>query len=93
LTAVVSRRRKGSKPIVKLKVLRELLSVLPADGVISYLDAEQAMFSAGASLSYIKLLFHELVLSGIAQQMRPGFYLIDREKLARYIERIEGELK
>jgi hypothetical protein len=93
LTAVVKRRKKGSKPIVKLKALRELLNVLPVDGVISYLDAEQAMFSAGASLSYVRLLFHELVLSGIAHQVRPGWYLIDREKLARYIERIEGEFE
>ena len=93
MTAVVGRRRKGSKPIVKLKALRELLNVLPVDGVISYFDMEQAMFSAGASLSYARVLFHELILAGIAKQVRPGWYLIDREKLARYIERIEGEFE
>ena len=88
------RKRGGTLPVLKYRALRALLESLPGDGVMSYREMERVMSNgSGASISYVRDIIHELILLAVCERVRYGWHRIDRDKLKKYLEQFERELR
>jgi hypothetical protein len=89
---LLGRRRKGSPPVMKVRALRALLSVLPEDGVMGYGEMVKVMvLRANVSFNYAYHILNELIVLNILTKVGDSRYKVNKEMLKKYIQRLESD--